>query len=36
MPGGMPGGMPDFGGGAPGGAPEPEAADEGPKIEEID
>eukprot|EP00634_Sargassococcus_sp_CCMP2135_P003277 CAMPEP_0198649966 /NCGR_PEP_ID=MMETSP1467-20131203/4643_1 /TAXON_ID=1462469 /ORGANISM="unid. sp., Strain CCMP2135" /LENGTH=662 /DNA_ID=CAMNT_0044385789 /DNA_START=56 /DNA_END=2044 /DNA_ORIENTATION=+ len=42
--GGMPGGMPDFGagaggfpGGAPGGgAPEPEAADEGPKIEEID
>ena len=42
-PGGMPGGMPDFGGaggfpgGAPGaGAPEPEAADEGPKIEEID
>ena len=36
MPGGMSGGMPDFGGGAPGGAPEPEAADEGPKIEEID
>eukprot|EP00635_Sarcinochrysidales_sp_CCMP3193_P011523 CAMPEP_0118905456 /NCGR_PEP_ID=MMETSP1166-20130328/9455_1 /TAXON_ID=1104430 /ORGANISM="Chrysoreinhardia sp, Strain CCMP3193" /LENGTH=662 /DNA_ID=CAMNT_0006844727 /DNA_START=60 /DNA_END=2048 /DNA_ORIENTATION=+ len=45
-PGGMPGGMPDFGagggfpggtpGGAGGGAPEPEAADEGPKIEEID
>merc|ERR1712070_1349457 len=31
--GGMPGGMP---GGAPGGAPEPAAADEGPKIEEID
>ena len=35
--GGMPGGMPDMGGGMPGGgAPEPEAADEGPKIEEID
>merc|ERR1711871_1343438 len=39
MPGGMPGGgMPGgFPGGAPGGdAPAPEAADEGPKIEEID
>merc|ERR1711998_198131 len=38
MPGGMPGGgMPGgFPGGAPGGAPEPAAADEGPKIEEID
>merc|ERR1719206_187168 len=36
IPGGMPGGMPDFGGGGAGGAPEPEAADEGPKIEEID
>jgi len=35
--GGMPGGMPDMGGGMPGGgAPEAEAADEGPKIEEID
>jgi L1 cell adhesion molecule like protein len=36
MPGGMPGagGMPDFGAGAS--APPPEAADDGPKIEEID